>query len=211
MFILSISIKAQPLNDSTSQHQIKFHFGIKAGANFVKPGYLGWEQSFKLSIMGGAFLGILYNQKIGVQTELLISTTHYKSNYMYTNDLGYPIGKEEYRVTYFDIPIIFQYKLTPPKMKLKLLLMVGPQISQIISVINLNEAVKNVAYGNGPNEINFNSGIFAGIAGMEIRYKKIAIGGRYILGFTNTNKFYKRDDISSKNNCLQFYAGFRIR
>ena len=176
----------------------KVDLGIKIGANFAQIGGDNWEQTYQPGIVGGITLGV-HRKKIGIQAEFLLNTSHYTSKNLYDS-----VNKGDFRATYFDIPVLFEYRLVGGKLLPKIWLMAGPQFSSLMSVKSLNDF-------SGDAKSTFKSGVFSGVVGAEMRYFKFTLGVRYIMGFTNVNNESVTGLQQSWNNhSMQAYVGFRF-
>lgn len=181
-----------------AQSPVKADVGVKLGANFAQLGGDHWEQSYKPGVVGGVIVGVR-KQKIGVQAEFLINTSHYT-----TSGLVDSVRKGDFRATYFDIPVMFEYRIFGGKLLPKVWVMAGPQFSGLMSVKSLNDY-------KGDVKKTFNSGVFSAVLGAEVRYAKFTLGARYVLGVTNINN----EDASSikqswNSRSGQVYLGFRF-
>src|ERR1017187_9730232 len=56
----------------------KPEFGFKLGANFQSITSTDWVQTYNTGVVGGFFVGF-HKNKIGVNAEILVSTTGYKT------------------------------------------------------------------------------------------------------------------------------------
>ena len=198
--ILSTTAGAQsiPVVSKVTKALPRVDFGVKIGANFAQLGGDNWEQSYKPGIMGGAFVG-LRKHKVGVQVEALINTSHYT-----TQNIIDSVHKGDFRATYFDIPVLFEYRIISGKLLPKVWVMVGPQFSSLMSIKSLNDY-------SGDVKSSFKSGNFSGVVGLEIRYLKFTLGGRYILGLTNIqNESVTTAKQSWNSRSGQVYLGFRF-
>ncbi len=177
---------------------VKCDVGVKLGANFAQLGGDHWEQSYQPGILAGAIVGVR-KHKIGLQVEFLLNTAHYT-----TKDLVDSVRKGDFRATYFDIPVMLEYRVLGSKALPKVWLMGGVQFSNLMSIKSLNDYAGDV-------KSTFNSGNVAGVLGLEVRYMKFTLGGRYLLGFTNVNN----EDVSTikqswSSRSGQVYLGFRF-
>ena len=196
--VIYVNAQSIPVVSKATKALPRVDFGIKIGANFAQLGGDNWEQTYQPGIMGGAFVG-LRKHKIGVQVEALLNTSHYT-----TKNLIDSVNKGDFRATYFDIPILFEYRLISGKLLPKVWIMAGPQFSSLMSVKSLND------YAGDANS-SFKSGNFSGVLGLEVRYLKFTLGGRYILGLTNIhneNTTTVKQSWNSRSG--QLYLGFRF-
>jgi len=186
------------LATANAQSPVKPDLGIKLGANFSQLGGDHWEQSYQPGFLAGAIFGVR-KHKVGLQVELLVNSAHYT-----TKDLVDSIRKGDFRATYFDIPVMFEYRLVGAKLAPKVWIMAGPQFSNLMSIKSLNDYAGDV-------KKTFNSGTISAVLGLEVRYAKFTLGGRYVLGVTNVNN----EDVSTikqswNSRSGQVYLGFRF-
>lgn len=177
---------------------VKADLGIKVGANFAQIGGDGWQKTYQPGIVAGAIVGVRKN-KVGVQAEFLVNTSHYT-----TQSLIDSVHKGDFRAMYFDIPVMFEYRVVGGKLLPKIWIMAGPQFSNLMSIKSLNDY-------SGDVKSTFKSGYFAGVLGVEVRYMKFTLGGRYVLGLTNINNESANTIKGSWNSrTAQLYLGFRF-
>ncbi len=161
-----------------------FDLGIKAGLNYEQLNGDGVSSNYKPGFQGGIFMG-LHKKKIGVQVEGLVSFSKY--------DIADSINKGEFKATYINIPVLFEYKIVP-----LLWLQIGPQYNGIISVQSSDAAVKDA-------KAIFKSGAVSGVGGLELRLPfRINVGARYVLGLSNLNN---ETSDAWKQRMLQVHVG----
>jgi len=194
VLLFSAAINAQPVVGAVVKAVPKIDIGIKLGADFEQLNGSTWAQAYKPGIIGGVSVG-LHKHRVGVQAEFLLNTSRYTMKSVFDS-----IKTGDYRATYFDIPVLFEYKLIP-----MVWLQVGPQFSSLLSVKNLN------GFDNGATNL-FKSGTFSGIVGAEVRLPvHIFAGVRYILGLTNINNESIPGITDAWNqHIIQLYVGFKI-
>lgn len=176
----------------------KVDLGIKIGGNFEQLNGQSWEDAYQPGVVGGIFLGVR-KRKIGVQTEFLINTAKYN-----TKSLIDSARKGTFRATYFNIPLLFEYRLIGGKLAPKVWLMAGPQFSGLMSVKSLNDYA-------GDGKALFKSGYFSGVVGLEVRFLKFCVGGRYITGLTNlNNETLAGAKETWTNKTIQLSLGFKF-
>lgn len=147
----------------------KVDLGIKAGWNYEQLSGSNVDNSYNSGFQGGIFVGVR-RKRIGVQVEGLISFSKY--------NLQDSLSKGEFKATYINIPVLFEYKLVP-----MLWLQIGPQYSGIVSV----QSPSGFA-GDAKNI--FKSGTGSGVLGLELKLPlHLNVGARYVLGFTNLNNY----------------------
>ncbi len=175
----------------------KADLGVKVGANFGQLSGNTIESNYSGGFLGGIFVGA-HKHKIGVQAEVLVS------NAKYTIDNNILNNKIDVQAVYLDIPLLFEYKLIGGKLLPKVWLMAGPQFSSIMSIKSADAAKTDL-------KNQFESGYFAGVAGLEVRYMRFCLGARYILGVTNiNNKSATNIQDSWKNRNIQLSLGFKF-
>lgn len=177
---------------------VKADVGIKLGANFAQLGGDNWVKTYQPGIVGGVLVGVR-KHKIGVQAEVLLNTSRYTMK-----DIQDSARKGDFRALYLDIPVLFEYRLIGGKLLPKVWIMAGPQFSSLMSVKSLNDYA-------GDAKSAFKSGYFAGVVGLEVRYAKFTLGGRYVMGVTNINNEDKTQIKQAWNARMgQLYLGFRF-
>ncbi|MDR3681406.1 MAG: porin family protein [Flavipsychrobacter sp.] len=162
----------------------KFDLGIKAGVNYEQLNGSGVSSDYNPGFQGGIFMG-LRKKRIGVQLEGLVSFSKY--------NLMDSLHNGEFKATYINIPLLFEYKVIP-----LLWLQIGPQYSGIVSVQSPNGFV-----GDAKNI--FKSGTGSGVVGLELKLPlHINVGARYILGITDLNN---NGGDAWKQRVFQIHAG----
>ena len=195
---LPVCSSAQPVVGKVTRALPKVDLGIKVGANFGQITGNTWEQSYKPGILAGAVLGV-HKGKIGVQAEVLLNTSHYTSKGLFDS-----VNKGDFRATYLDVPVMFEYKVIGGKLLPKLWLMAGPQFSSLMSVSSLNN------YAGATSSL-FKSANVSGVIGAEVRFLKLSVGVRYIVGFSSMNKTSIAGASEAWNTrSVQLSAGFRF-
>lgn len=186
------------INATAQSVPLKADVGIKAGANFAQIGGDHWEKTYQPGVLFGATLGVR-KEKFGVQAEFQVNTSHYT-----TKDLVDSVRKGDFRATYFDIPVMVEYRILGGKLLPKVWIMAGPQFSGLMSVKSLNDFA-------GDAKSTFKTGYFAGVAGLEVRFMKFTVGGRYVMGLTSINNQSASTIKESWNaRTAQLYLGFRF-
>lgn len=170
------------------------HLGFKAGANMFKVDGKSFKDEFKFGYNLGAFAEINFNQKWGIQPELLWNQTNYRTG----DDLGdlYGGSKEDFegKLNYISIPLLLTYR--PVKI---LSLQAGPQFGILI------DQDKDV-FGNTKEA--FKSGDFSMLGGAQLNLGALRAGARYVVGLSNINDIDNKD--KWKNQGWQLYLGFAI-
>ncbi len=179
----------------TSFAQGGFHLGVKGGVNLTKIDGVSFKQEFKHGYNLGAFAEINFNDKWGIQPEVLWNQAAARTSTQF--DDFYDEGFSEFKnvkLDYLSIPLLLSYR--PGKF---VTLQAGPQFGILL---NQNDDLLQ----NGKNA--FNSGDFSLLGGIQLNFGGVKLGGRYVVGLTNINDIDNRDEW--KNQGFQLYAGFRL-
>jgi long-subunit fatty acid transport protein len=170
------------------------HLGFKAGANMFKVDGKSFKDEFKFGYNLGAFAEINFNQKWGIQPELLWNQTNYRTGDNF-DDL-YPGGKSdvEGKLNYISIPLLLTYR--PVKV---LSLQAGPQFGILTS------QDKDLL---GETKEAFKSGDFSMLGGAQLNLGALRAGARYVIGLSDINDLGNND--KWKNQGWQIYLGFAI-
>lgn len=182
----------------------KIDLGLKLGANMAKLSGDSWDNGYKASFLAGAFVGMRAH-KAGVQIEFFFSQSNYSvqgHNFydaysQFYNNAADSAKNGAFRVTYMNIPVLFQYKVVP-----LLWLQIGPQYSGVVSVNDVNGLVKD-------SKELFKSGSVSGVIGLELKLPlHIDFGARYVVGLSSMNN----TDVSEgwQQRQLQVHIGYTI-
>ena len=190
----SLAILTVALALSTFSFAQGVHLGFKAGANIFKVDGKSFSDEFKFGYNLGAFAEINFNQKWGIQPELLWNQTNYRTGDNF-DDL-YPGGKSdvEGKLNYISIPLLLTYR--PVKV---LSLQAGPQFGILAS------QDKDLL---GETKEAFKSGDFSMLGGAQLNLGALRVGGRYVIGLTDINDIDNKE--KWKNQGFQLYLGFTI-
>ena len=190
----SLALLTVALALSTFSFAQGLHLGFKAGANIFKVDGKSFNDEFKFGYNLGAFAEINFNQKWGIQPELLWNQTNYRTADNF-DDL-YPGGKSdvEGKLNYISIPILLTYR--PVKV---LSLQAGPQFGILAS------QDKDLL---GETKEAFKSGDFSMLGGAQLNLGALRVGGRYVVGLTDINDLGSKE--KWKNQGFQLYLGFAI-
>lgn len=190
----SLAILTVALALSTFSFAQGVHLGFKAGANIFKVDGKSFSDEFKFGYNLGAFAEINFNQKWGIQPELLWNQTNYRTGDNF-DDL-YPGGKSdvEGKLNYISIPILLTYR--PVKI---LSLQAGPQFGILAS------QDKDLL---GETKEAFKSGDFSMLGGAQLNLGSLRVGGRYVVGLTDINDIDNKE--KWKNQGFQLYLGITI-
>lgn len=171
-----------------------FRLGVKGGANLNKIKGQSFKDGYNLGYQLGGFAEIDFNDKIGIQPEVLFSQS--KTKYQQTTGAIFDNfhSGDNIRLDYLDIPILL--RINSGKM---LTFLVGPQFSVLIDN-------HKTTFENGKNA--FKSGDFAMAGGLQINLKPLRIYGRYNIGLADINDIGNQDKWKSQQ--LQLGVGLKL-
>ncbi len=171
------------------------HLGVKGGVNLTKIDGKSFKEEFTQGYNLGAFAEINFNNKWGIQPEVLWNQTNTKTSVEF-NDI-YPQGVDELRevsLDYISIPVLLSFR--PSKF---ITFQAGPQFGILLNKDqNLLENGKQA----------FKDGDFSLLGGVQLNFAGAKVGGRYVVGLNNINDIDNKDEW--KNQGFQLYVGFRI-
>lgn len=145
---------------------IDIDLGIKAGGNFSNMRNISSiSPKYRIGLEAGAFAGITFSERIGVQADVLYS------------EEGAILSKGNFDLTYVRIPVVLKYYIVPGE---HFNLQIGPQFGILIED-NINVLIGDVEqkFNGSDSEI---SGIFG--AGYDLP-GGFQIEGRMHLGFSS--------------------------
>lgn len=151
--------------------------GVKAGVNFANISDVT-DTSSKTGFHAGAFAGLKFSDKIGVQADLLYSQQ------------GAKFDGGEFDLTYVNVPVVLKYYLVKG-----LNIQLGPQFGFVVDD-NIKEVFNNLA----ESESSDLSGI-AGV-GLDLPFG-LRIDGRYNFGLSDIIK-----DEKAKNSVVSIAVGY---
>lgn len=155
--------------------------GIKAGVNFATITDAA-EFDSRTGFVGGVFVGGKFNDKIGIQADLLYSQQ------------GAEFELGEFDLNYINVPIVLKYYLTE-----NLNLQLGPQFGVIID----EEAT---VIGEVINDIGTNDFDLSGVVGLGFDLPiGIRIDGRYNFGLSDVPE---EQTLEGKNSVITLSLGY---
>jgi hypothetical protein len=149
-----------------------FSLGLKLGANLTKIDGVKFREAFNTAYQAGAFAELNFDEKWGIQPELLFSQTKTKQD----TSLGQVVRFQntgDIKLDYLTIPVLLRYNVSR-----SFTLNVGPQFGILL---NKNDNLLT----NGQNA--FKGGDFSLVAGAQINLSSLRIYGRYNIGLTDIN------------------------
>ncbi len=169
--------------------------GLKAGANISKIDGVSFKDKFGYGYQLGGFADISLGKKLGIQPEILFTqfNTKLDSNYksIYQNVISSTIN-DNIKLNYLSIPVLLNYKVANI-----LSLQAGPQYSILMDQnLTLTQNGKKA----------FSDGDFSIVAGAQLKFSKIRLSGRYVVGLNNINQIDNKDQW--KNQAIQVSLGF---
>lgn len=176
---------------TTTAYTQEFHLGAKAGANLGKLDGVAYSQGFNLGYQLGGFVEYDFNDKWGLQGEVLFSQTNTKFRDSYQSVWDEKFEKKK-TLNYVSVPLLFKYN---PNGLISL--HAGPQFSFLA---NKNDST----WENGKKL--FKDTDFSLVAGAEVNLGPLFAYGRYVWGFSDINNALKE-----KATTQQIQVGVGVR
>ena len=174
LLIASISVSAQGLD-----------FGIKAGVNFANlPDATSAEN--RTGFTGGIFAGVKFNDKVGIQADLLYSQQ------------GAEFDTDKIDLNYVNVPVVLKYFLIQG-----LNIQAGPQFGFVV-----DDNVRNVTQNIADSESFDLTGIIGVGYDLPLGLK---LEGRYNFGLTDAtseNVNIDQGSLESKNSVITLSVGY---
>ncbi|MEP7164627.1 MAG: porin family protein [Ferruginibacter sp.] len=167
---------------STTYSQ-SFKFGIKAGTDIKKLSGKSFDDQFSYGYHLGAFAEIGLASKFGLQPEVYFSQVNIDTS-SHFSDIHQFNQISKVQLKYVNIPILLSYK--PNKF---VALQAGPQFGILM------DNSKSV-FQNGKDA--FKKGDFSMVAGIQLKFSKIRLYGRYGVGLSNLNDIDDKDKWKSQ-------------
>jgi len=177
--------------------QSGFRLGIKAGANLNQISGQTFKDGYDLSYHLGGFAEIDFNNRWGIQPEVLWSqskTTRSSGFSSVYQGVLNPNGDQQIKLDYLAIPILLRYNVGKV-----LTLNAGPQFGILINQ-NDNLLV------NGQSA--FKKGDFAMVLGAQLNFNIVRLYGRYNIGLQNINDIDNKEKWT--NQQIQLGVGLRF-
>lgn len=204
IFILCLPalLRAQP--SVKKLMPVKIDLGVKVGVNLTSIAADEWESGMKPGFAAGLFGGVSA-KRFGGQAEVLFSRVKYTGNGVdfykrygssissYYNNAADSAKHGDFAVSYLTVPILLNVKIGGP-----LWFQVGPQFSSLIGVNDKESLLKDT-------KGLFNSGEMAGVLGLQVKFAKLRLGGRYIIGLSDLSPSTVTN--AWKQRTLQLYLG----
>ena len=174
-------------------HAQSFHVGVKGGANLQKIDGIPFRDKFTFGYQAGAYGRIGITSKISIQPEVLFSSVKVDTATQFSTIYGFK-QTDKVKLNYLDIPVLLNIKVAP-----FLTIQAGPQFSVLLD--KNKSLLKN-------GETAFKEGSVAAVAGLQLKFSKIIIYGRYVIGLNNINTVNNTNDWKNRN--IQIGIGFNI-
>lgn len=176
--------------------QAQFHVGVKAGTNVSKIDGKSFKQEFRYNYLVGGFAEIGVGNRISINPEVLFgqSTSTLSDNYKNIYDNVISSDQTRAKLNYLSIPVLLNVKLAGP-----LHIEAGPQYSILMN------SDKNFLE-NGQDA--FKKGDFSLAAGVQLKFSKLRLSGRYVVGMENINNIDNQDQW--KNQAIQATLGITL-
>lgn len=169
-------------------------FGVKGGANIstISKENTWGDTNSKIGFYVGAYMNAPVNALFSIQPELIYNNMGVK----YTN------GNTSHtlNLNYLSMPIMFQFELIP-----KFYVEGGPQFGVLIGNKNKYQSDNKTIIEKDKdayNQLDLSGGI-----GLGFKFNNMAIGARYIIGFTDIKKngstSWKNSDKQLRNSGFQ--------
>ena len=150
-------------------------FGVKGGANIstISKENTWGDTNSKIGFYAGLYMNAPVNALFSIQPELIYNNMGVK----YTN------GNTSHtlNLNYLSMPIMFQFELIP-----KFYVEGGPQFGVLIG--NKNKYVSDSKTIIEKDKDAYNQLDLSGGIGLGFKFNNMAIGARYIIGFTDIKK-----------------------
>jgi hypothetical protein len=168
---------------STTVFSQELDLGIKIGSNFASISYAKEDSSTRTGIQAGLFAGIKFNDKVGINLDVLYSQQ------------GADFNAGAFDLTYVNLPLVLKYYLVSG-----LHIQLGPQFGILIDK-SLSETLTNDYEEIVESQI---SGIIG--VGYDLPFG-LRIDGRYNFGLTDISKSVAENE-GIKNSVFTLAVGF---
>ena len=171
---------------STGAFAQGFKFGIKAGTDIKKLSGKSFDDQFSYGYHVGVFTEIGFTSKFGIQPELYFSQVNIDTSSNFSDVYNVNNFKKisTAQLKYINIPILLSFK--PNKF---VALQAGPQYSILLN--NSNTILQN-------GQDAFKKGDFSMIAGIQLKFSKVRLYGRYGIGLSNLNDIPNKEQWKSQ-------------
>jgi hypothetical protein len=185
-----------------SPAQSPVRFGIKAGVNFANiikdDGNNNFQTDAKTGFNAGVTADIKLIEGLSFTPEVLYSQKGYKLT----------SGDSEYKRTtnFIDIPILASIRLASP-----LNLVVGPQVSFLMSTSTKYSNNSGSVTVNNNDSDNFKKSLLGGVIGLRYDLTdNVDVHGRYALDFQKNNENGTNETPEFKNQVWSFGLGYKF-
>jgi hypothetical protein len=160
---------------TTAAFSQKINVGIKGGTDLFKIKGESFDEQFNFGFHVGAFAEFKV-KKIGIQPEIYFSevSTDTKTG---SSSADVLYGVDKIKFSYLNIPILANIYFNQ-----NVALQVGPQFGVLIN----QDLSKDGNFGNTVNDA-FKNGDFSLTGGLQLKFSKIRVYGRYVIGLNDKN------------------------
>ena len=181
-----LSLIAVVLISSTATFAQGFKFGIKAGTDIKKLTGKSFDDQFSYGYHVGVFTEIGITQKFGIQPEVYFSQVNIDTSSKFSDvyDVNNFKKVSTAQLKYINIPILLSF--SPNRF---VSLQAGPQYSILLN--NSNTILQNGADA-------FKKGDFSMLLGLQLKFSKVRLYGRYGIGLSNLNDIPDKEQWKSQ-------------
>jgi len=202
MVIMSPFVIGQDTDDGSRE---KFHFGIKAGANYANvydADGEDFEADPKFGFAGGVFVAIPLSKYFGIQPEILYSQKGFQGE---GTLLGSPYSFTR-TTDFIDLPLFLVVKPLPI-----LSILVGPQLSYLLKRTDrFKSNFGNTQQIEEFNNDNIRKNILSATLGVDINLAKVIFGARAGWDLYTNNGDGTSQTPRYKNAWVQATVGYRF-
>jgi opacity protein-like surface antigen len=182
--------------------QSPVRFGIKAGVNIANIIQNDDNSSFKTDAKTGFNAGVTADIKLTDAIAFTPELLYAQKGYKLAN------GTSEYKRTtnFIDVPILASIRLSSP-----LNLVVGPQVSFLMSTSTKYTSDAGSVTVNNNDSDNFKKSLLGGVVGLRYDLtNNIDVHGRYALDFQKNNENGTTETPEFKNQVWSFGLGYKF-
>lgn len=201
--LLAIASVAGISNSSFAGERSPLISGVKAGIHMSQIDGHSWDQTFRVNLHGGMFLGVR-GRSVGVQTEVNFNQNTYKTGSdfhqifkSYYNDIKDSVKQGSFVVNTITVPLLFQVRPF-----LGVWLQAGPEYSMVLSVKDKDQLLTDT-------KAMFNRGAVNGVLGVWLQHgRHFNSGARYVFAVTDLNNSTIKDAWGGKS--IQLHLGLNF-
>jgi opacity protein-like surface antigen len=182
--------------------QSPVRFGIKAGVNIANIIQNDGDNNFKTDTKTGFNAGVTADIKLIEGLSFTPEVLYAQKGYKLTS------GNNEYKRTtnFIDVPILASIRLASP-----LNLVVGPQVSFLMSTSTKYSTNAGSVTVNNNDSDNFKKSLLGGVIGLRYDLTdNVDVHGRYALDFQKNNENGTNETPEFKNQVWSFGLGYKF-